>query len=314
MTRRSRVTILGTVLLALLAVWIYSITEFSKPPERDDVLEAEKRIRRYDSLRRQGKDKEAKKVLEEVIAIGAALAESGEPEKAQEVFAMVLVRDRGNAAVGRHMERLKTGSKVDKLLLEGLRLYDARDFAGARKVFEQVLRIRPDQPMALNYLGVMARDRGDTEQAIDYYNRAVQADPNTPANYYNLAGIYYQKKAWLAAEDQLVKAMRLGVKSSYYLLYALCGKERGIPEAELVGRLRKVVRVAAAQVHGLRASELTPRGALANDWTQATKLLLERGDDFGVRRLRKLAEEAKKPEVKTFAEELLKVLKLKVES
>lgn len=51
----------------------------------------------------------------------------------------------------------------------------------------EVLRIQPDQPQALNSLGVRALNAGQAVAAVDYFARALKVDPSEPALWLNLA-------------------------------------------------------------------------------------------------------------------------------
>src|SRR5262249_4400214 len=61
---------------------------------------------------------------------------------------------------------------------------DLLNFTEAEKTYERLLHMVPEQPRALNNLGNIALRRGDTEQAAQYFTRAVAADPGyTMARY-----------------------------------------------------------------------------------------------------------------------------------
>lgn len=63
--------------------------------------------------------------------------------------------------------------------LLNLCILDFRDdrTEAARACFEKVLVKAPEQPDALNHLGVLARQEGAFGEAEDYYRRALTADP-----------------------------------------------------------------------------------------------------------------------------------------
>lgn len=64
----------------------------------------------------------------------------------------------------------------------GQSLYDAGDFPGSRAALETALALDPENIVALNYLGDIARDTGDAVEAEHWYSRTLQADPyNEPA-------------------------------------------------------------------------------------------------------------------------------------
>ncbi|MGH8121495.1 MAG: tetratricopeptide repeat protein, partial [Rudaea sp.] len=63
-------------------------------------------------------------------------------------------------------------------LVQGDYLYRVmRDFAGAQKVFEAILRQSPNDKLALQYLGLVERRQGHWEQALAHLKQAADLDP-----------------------------------------------------------------------------------------------------------------------------------------
>ena len=62
-------------------------------------------------------------------------------------------------------------------IVYGQALFEARDFDEARQVFEEALRLDPENLIALRHLGDIARDHGDVVAARDWYQRVLDADP-----------------------------------------------------------------------------------------------------------------------------------------
>jgi len=62
-------------------------------------------------------------------------------------------------------------------LLLGRSLEDASHFKSARAVYEFLAEIAPKSPEALKRAGAMTARMGDHEKALEYYERALQADP-----------------------------------------------------------------------------------------------------------------------------------------
>jgi len=208
-------------------------------------------------------------------------------------------------AAGNQKEAVKA---LGELITAAERLYQEKRFAEATRVFEEVLRREPRQPLVLGYLGILAADGHQDEKAIAYFRRAIEVDPLTPQNYWNIAHIYFNRKDYFACEEELQPALRLGLKAQYRLLYALCAIGRGLPSEIVVRRLRDVVTVAETQMLSLNPEELTTDGSLGRVLQHATRLLASHGDNFGYDRLRRLARESPKKEVRTFARQLLAVL------
>ena len=59
--------------------------------------------------------------------------------------------------------------------------------ARAKTLYAEVLKIMPKHPGALNSLGVLTLNEGDTARAIDFHGRATIADPHAPVLWVNLA-------------------------------------------------------------------------------------------------------------------------------
>ncbi len=86
---------------------------------------------------------------------------------------------------GRHEAAVKAAESYlagnpldeDANLLLGQSLEDAGFTRSARAVYEFLAEIAPKRPEALKRAGAMTARLGDTEKALDYYERALQADP-----------------------------------------------------------------------------------------------------------------------------------------
>lgn len=70
-------------------------------------------------------------------------------------------------------------------------------FERARKNFKAATQLDPTRPEAFNGIGVTYYARGDYQEALRWYKRALEVDPNFGDAYYNMACIYslMKKKA-----------------------------------------------------------------------------------------------------------------------
>ena len=59
----------------------------------------------------------------------------------------------------------------------GVCYYNLSQFAAAESLFQHALELDPMQPVALFNLGVVAETQQRYEQALDFYHRAMQANP-----------------------------------------------------------------------------------------------------------------------------------------
>lgn len=212
-------------------------------------------------------------------------------------------RYEGLKAAGRHDAAAKAmGEIVDAADA----LYRARRFDDAARAFEWVASKDPKRALALERLGVMARDRGDADKAVEWFTRAAEVDPLSPQHAYNLALIHYARKDYAACETRLRDAMKLSpVKSQYRLLFAFCAQEMKQPSDIVKKRYRDVIDAVEAQAHVVGKEELAPDGSLARVWKTAADRLAALNDAYGRDRMKKLAADAKRPETREFAKKLL---------
>ena len=84
-----------------------------------------------------------------------------------------------HAACARALEDYLRSSPMDveANLLLGESLEAATHFQSARAVFEFVAEIAPDNAEGLKHAGAMMQRTGDPQKALEYYERALQADP-----------------------------------------------------------------------------------------------------------------------------------------
>jgi hypothetical protein len=83
------------------------------------------------------------------------------------------------------------------VVLGNLYAKNPEDWVTAEKFMRRALEIAPTDPWALNGLGALAAQRGETEQAVKLFEQAVLANPELPNPYYGL-GVTFQKAGQLA--------------------------------------------------------------------------------------------------------------------
>lgn len=79
---------------------------------------------------------------------------------------------------------------VDKLMQEGLGYLNDGRFERARKSFRDALAKEPTRVEAYNGVGVSYWARGDLDEALAWYKRALEADPRFGDAFYNMACVY----------------------------------------------------------------------------------------------------------------------------
>src|SRR6266436_204659 len=83
----------------------------------------------------------------------------------------------------------------------------------ARECFQRVLQLPASYPGTLpnawNNLGILAAREGNTDLAIEHFERALEIDPDHSVALQNLGSAYRQKKDWPQAKRLLEKALSL---------------------------------------------------------------------------------------------------------
>lgn len=69
----------------------------------------------------------------------------------------------------------------------GVAYYRQGDYERAKRALNQALEVDAQNKVALNYLGLVARQKGEFAQAEAYYRQALEQDPDYPAAVRNLA-------------------------------------------------------------------------------------------------------------------------------
>jgi tetratricopeptide (TPR) repeat protein len=75
-------------------------------------------------------------------------------------------------------------------LKKGIEIFEKKNYYGAKKFFNDYLSTNPDQAEAYFYLGRIAMEEKDLEQATDYFDKATDLDENK-SDYFTWKGIAY---------------------------------------------------------------------------------------------------------------------------
>lgn len=111
------------------------------------------------------------------------------------------------------------------------------DFIDALARYQKALQLKPNWVLAINGVAkVYVRKNSpyyNKIEALNWYNRACDADPNFPWAYTNLAALYSENQQWDMAEQALQKALNLKKDrpSIFIELGALCEKQNKKAEA-----------------------------------------------------------------------------------
>jgi Tfp pilus assembly protein PilF len=93
-------------------------------------------------------------------------------------------------------------------LQEAARRIEARDASGAEAALKPLLDASPDDPIALNLLGLIRLQQGSPSQAEELFHRAIAKGPHLPGPHVNLAMLYGTARAEDAITE-LCKALEI---------------------------------------------------------------------------------------------------------
>lgn len=92
----------------------------------------------------------------------------------------------------------------------GLAFYKAELYEEARKEYEKVLKMQPQDPVATYYLASIAFQQSDFEKSIELYKRLMDT-PNPPSNTFNNLAQAYEQKGDL---DQAIVTLEKGLEKN----------------------------------------------------------------------------------------------------
>jgi tetratricopeptide (TPR) repeat protein len=135
-----------------------------------------------------------------------------------------------------------SGAVINDLIRKGLTEQQAGRLASAKTIYEQVLKIEPRHPDALNLLGVIALQCSRPEEAAGLIGRAIDARPSNPGFHANLAQAYLAVRRIADAEEAFRRAAVLDPRNPQFAVgAAVCLAEQGLA-AEAERDLRSVAQ------------------------------------------------------------------------
>ena len=132
------------------------------------------------------------------LSFGAVFYERGYLEQAEEFFRLAEKEDPGGA---------------EPLYGLGSVYLDQQKRKEAREYFERAVKSAADYPATLpnawNNLGILSAREGNTDEAIGFFQKALELNPEHAVALQNLGNAYRQKKDWDAARKTLEHALTL---------------------------------------------------------------------------------------------------------
>jgi len=133
------------------------------------------------------------------LSLGSVFYERGYPETSETFFRRALQDDPASA---------------EALYGLGSVYLQQQKLPEARESFERVLKLQASYPgtfpNAWNNLGILSAREGNTAEAIEFFQRALQIDPAHLIALLNLGNAYRQRKDWVEAKKTLQLAFDVG--------------------------------------------------------------------------------------------------------
>jgi predicted TPR repeat methyltransferase len=98
---------------------------------------------------------------------------------------------------------------LDDALALAVRLQRAGNVDDAETLYRRILAVAPDQPDALNFLGIISMHFGRVDEAIDFIGRSIAADPSQGERYSNLGNVLLAAERIDEAVDAYERAILL---------------------------------------------------------------------------------------------------------
>ena len=131
--------------------------------------------------------------------IGYIKTSQGQHSEAIEAFSKATQLDRlfvkAYEAMGRAYKALGDAQKSEECLQVAAEIYmDTDKLGSAEEILNEVLEAGSTSLNVFNTLGVLHRKKGDVEQALRQYKKALKVHPEEPYIYYNIGRLYLDMK------------------------------------------------------------------------------------------------------------------------
>jgi MoaA/NifB/PqqE/SkfB family radical SAM enzyme/Tfp pilus assembly protein PilF len=114
----------------------------------------------------------------------------------------------------KHDEALATSKRTEsvfvlKAIQEAIQHHQAGRLPQAEAIYQQILKIEPNHPDALHFLGVIAHQQGKAGIAVELIGRAINVNPSEPMYYSNLGAAFEAQSRLDEAASCHSKALEL---------------------------------------------------------------------------------------------------------
>ncbi len=171
-----------------------------------------------------GEQEKALEVFQDILAegesaetyynIGYIKTAQGQYQEGIKAFRKATQLDRFFAkayeAMGRAYRELGETEKAEECLQEAAQIYmTSEKDEYAEQILNEILELHPDTVNVYNSLGVLYRRRGDSATALAHYEKALKIHPNTPHIYYNIGRVHVDMKNLDRATKYFRQALKL---------------------------------------------------------------------------------------------------------
>lgn len=123
---------------------------------------------------------------------------------------------------------LPTAAEIRDALETAVRLQRREQFVEAEKIYASVLSLVPDEPNALNFLGVMRHQQGRVDEALHFIARSIQRQPAEGGPWLNLSNVLLESGQYDEAVEALKRVIELkpdsaGVYNNLAILHLRMG-------------------------------------------------------------------------------------------
>jgi len=163
-------------------------------------------------------------------------------------------------------QRLADSAKVQRLLEEAVRHHDGGRLDEAKQLYQRILSANAMHAKSLHGLGLIARQTGDFEGALQWISQAISIDPKEAAYHFSLGGVLQGQRRFDDALVEFKEALALSPNraETHNAIAALM---------QLQGKLQE------ARIHYERAVALQPAHVIA--WCNLGVVLQNLGDLAG---------------------------------
>jgi len=132
--------------------------------------------------------------LEELIAMADEAIEKGDLLEARKAVQSALILDENN---------------IEALRREGYLYLEDREYESARKTYEKILSLDPDDDIAHDSLANTLHKLGEDENALEHHRKAIELDPEYAPHYFNYANTLYDLERYSEALKYYQQAYEL---------------------------------------------------------------------------------------------------------